>query len=60
VVFWVIVAAVVVVVLAVAWRADRRRKVTISRRNPAVEGDIARGLDQVVGHRVRNGGRSAG
>jgi hypothetical protein len=42
-VFWLIAAAVVVIVLAFAWRADRRRKVRVTRRDGAAETDIARG-----------------
>jgi hypothetical protein len=41
-VFWAIVLGVVAVVLFLAWRRDRKHKVTIDRRNGAVESDIGR------------------
>jgi hypothetical protein len=60
-VFWLIVAAVVAGALGWAWRADRRRKVGITRRNAAAERDIAAGMSEAMGNRLREGGgRSAG
>jgi hypothetical protein len=59
-VFWIIVAAVVVLVLLAAWRADRRRKVTISRRNAEVENDIAGAWMSASIHHINNGGGSGG
>ena len=56
--FWLIVAAAVTIVLALAWRMDRRRKVTITRRNGATETDIARGTTAVAIHRFDGGGSS--
>lgn len=41
VVFWSVVVGVLVVVLFLAWRFDRRRKVTIDRHHPGLEHDIA-------------------
>lgn len=55
-VFWIIVAAVAVVVVLLAWRADRRRKVTIDRRNAAVENDIAGGWFEANSNRIRRDG----
>lgn len=60
-VFWLIVAAVIALALGLAWRADRRRKVGITRRNAAAEKDMAAGMSEALANRLRGGGgRSAG
>jgi hypothetical protein len=59
--FWLVVAAVIAIALGLAWRSDRRRKVGITRRNATVERDIAAGMSEGMGNRLRDGnGRSAG
>ena len=42
-IFWSVVLGVVAIVLVIAWRKDRNHKVTIDRRNGAVETDIGGG-----------------
>jgi hypothetical protein len=59
VVILLVVAAAVCLACALAWRSDRRRKVTIDRRNPAVESDIARGFEQAVIHRIDSGNQGS-
>jgi hypothetical protein len=55
-VFWLIVVAVVGTALLLAWRADRRRKVTITRRNADVESDVAGAWFEVHSNRIRRDG----
>jgi hypothetical protein len=59
-VFWAIVGVVVIAVLVFAWRADRRRKVSIDRRNPDVENDVAQAWLGAEIHRTNGGGGDRG
>jgi len=51
-VFWIVVAAVVVALLLVAWRVDRKRRVSVERRNPSAEQAYASGIAQADRHRL--------
>jgi cytochrome c-type biogenesis protein CcmH/NrfF len=47
-VFWSIVAGVVVLVLLVAWLYDRRRKASVNRHHPALEAEITQAIANSV------------
>lgn len=49
---WIAVGVVLVSVLLVAWRMDRRRKVTIDYDNPALQQERAQAQFQAQVHRT--------